>query len=175
MSEPRAEPGPGMADVPASAQAPAPGGDLTAAPPRRRARRRRRPDVSVCIVNWNCRALLKACLRSLRPGLQGVRLEVVVVDNGSSDGAADMVSRCFPGVTLIRNGANAGFARANNQAALRARGRYLFFLNNDTRVPPGTLRRFLHLPRANPGAGLGGPPLGDPPGPPPIFFPPRPA
>src|SRR2546423_482293 len=123
MSEPRAEPSPAKADVPLSAQAAAPGGDVPASVPRRRAPR---PDVSVCIVNWNCRALLKACLRSLRPALQGVRVEVVVVDNGSADGAADMVSRCFPDVALIRNGANAGFARANNQAARRATGRYLF-------------------------------------------------
>ena len=52
-----------------------------------------RPVVSVCIVNWNCRKLLKACLRSLTPKLQGVRLEVIVVDNASTDGAAEMVAR----------------------------------------------------------------------------------
>src|SRR5437764_3211886 len=75
-------------------------------------RRAHRPDVSVCIVNWNCRALLRACLRSLRPRRQGVRLEVVVVDNGSTDGAADMVARAFPDVVLVRNPTNSGFARA---------------------------------------------------------------
>jgi GT2 family glycosyltransferase len=126
-----------------------------------RRRTRRPPVVSVCIVNWNCRPLLRACLRSLRPALQKVRLEIIVVDNGSTDGAAAMVARCFPRVVLIRNSANVGFARANNQAAARARGRYLFFLNNDTVAPPGTLRRLLDYARRNPGAGVIGPRLRD--------------
>jgi GT2 family glycosyltransferase len=88
-------------------------------------------------------------------------LEVVVVDNGSTDGAADMVARQFPRVKLIRNADNRGFARANNQAARAARGRYLFFLNNDSRVPPGALRRLLEYARAHPEAGLIGPCLRD--------------
>jgi GT2 family glycosyltransferase len=116
----------------------------------------------VCIVNWNCRALLRACLASLRPRLQGLRVEVVVVDNGSTDGAADMVARRFPRVKLIRNVTNVGFARANNQAAARARGRYLFFLNNDTVVPPGALRRLRDFAREHPEIGIIGPRLRDP-------------
>ena len=125
-------------------------------------RRGRRPVVSVCVVNWNCRPLLHACLRSLTSKLQCVRLEVIVVDNGSTDGAAAMVARCFPRVVLIRNDDNAGFARANNQAARLARGRYLFFLNNDTVVPPGALRRLVDYARAHPEIGLLGPRLRDP-------------
>src|SRR5438552_9582651 len=87
-------------------------------------------DVTVCIANWNCRDLLRACLESLHDQPQGVRLETVVVDNASGDGAAEMVARDFPEVVLVRNARNAGFAAANNQAAARARGRYLLFLNN---------------------------------------------
>jgi N-acetylglucosaminyl-diphospho-decaprenol L-rhamnosyltransferase len=124
-------------------------------------RTRRRPVVSVCVVNWNCRALLRACLQSLRPALQKVRLEIIVVDNASTDGAAAMVARCFPRVVLTRNRTNLGFARANNQAAGRARGRYLFFLNNDTVVPPGALRRLVEYARRHPEAGLIGPRLRD--------------
>lgn len=131
------------------------------APLARAAVARRRPDVSVCIVNWNCRAHLRACLRSLRRSLQGVRLEIIVVDNGSTDGAPEMVERLFPHVLLVRNDDNRGFARANNQAAARARGHYLFFLNNDTIVPPGSLRRLLDYARAHPEAGLIGPALRD--------------
>jgi GT2 family glycosyltransferase len=116
------------------------------------------PVVSVCIANWNCRDLLRRCLESLRRP-QGVRFETIVVDNGSADGAADMVAREFPEVTLVRNRDNRGFSRANNQAAARARGRYLFFLNNDTVVPPGTLRQFVAFAEANPGVGMVGPRL----------------
>src|SRR5947209_516430 len=107
-------------------------------------------DVTVCIANWNCRELLRACLESLHDQPQGVRLETVVVDNGSHDGAAEMVARDFPEAILIRNGENRGFARANNQAAAQARGRYLFFLNNDTVVPAGALRRLIAYADAHP-------------------------
>jgi GT2 family glycosyltransferase len=118
-------------------------------------------DVSVCVVNRDCAALLRACLESLLGAPQGARLEVVVVDNASRDGAADMVARDFPEVLLLRNDVNRGFARANNQAAVRARGRYLFFLNNDTVAPPGTLGRLLRYAEAHPAAGLIGPRLRD--------------
>jgi GT2 family glycosyltransferase len=131
-------------------------------------------DVSVCIANWNCREMLRACLESLHDHPQGVRLETIVVDNASADGAADMVAREFPEVVLQRNGANLGFARANNQAAVRARGRYLFFLNNDTVVPPGTLRRLLEYAEAHPEAGMIGPRLLDGEGKPQVSYRQRP-
>ncbi len=118
-------------------------------------------DVSVCIANWNCRDLLRDCLRSLRAQPPGIRLEIIVVDNNSQDGAADMVARDFPEVLLLRNRSNRGFARANNQAAELARGQYLFFLNNDTLVPPGTLRRLLDFCESHPGVGMVGPRLRD--------------
>jgi GT2 family glycosyltransferase len=121
-------------------------------------------DVTVCIANWNCRELLRACLESLHDQPQGVRVETVVVDNASTDGAADMVARDFPEVVLVRNAANAGFAKANNQAAARARGRYLFFLNNDTVVPAGALRRLVTFADAHPEVGMLGPKLRDPQG-----------
>jgi GT2 family glycosyltransferase len=117
--------------------------------------------VTVCVVNWNCREMLRECLRSLAPRRQGVHVEVVVVDNASTDGAADMVAREFPRVRLIRNATNRGFAAANNQAAAVARGRYLFFLNNDTVVPPRTLRKLRAFLRSDPGIGMVGPRLRD--------------
>jgi GT2 family glycosyltransferase len=118
-------------------------------------------DVSVCIANWNCRDLLRACLESLLDQPQGARVEVIVVDNASTDGAADMVEQEFPEVILFRNSENLGFARANNQAARRSQGRYLFFLNNDTVVPPGTLRRLVEYAEAHPEVGMIGPRLRD--------------
>lgn len=117
------------------------------------------PDVSVCIANWNCRDLLRRCLQSLYHQPQNVRFEVVVVDNASADGAADMVAAEFPQVTLVRNAENRGFSAANNQAAALARGKYFFFLNNDTVVPPNTLRQFLDFAEANPAVGMVGPRL----------------
>jgi GT2 family glycosyltransferase len=108
--------------------------------------------VSVCIVNWNCRELLRACLRSLLDRADGIGVEIVVVDNASHDGAADMVAGEFPQVCLIRNASNTGFARANNQAARNARGDYLLFLNNDTRVTAGAIDRLSAYLEANPDA-----------------------
>jgi GT2 family glycosyltransferase len=118
-------------------------------------------EVSVCIANWNCREQLRACLESLHDWPQGVRLETIVVDNASTDGAPDMVARDFPEVVLLRNRANLGFARANNQAADHARGRYVFFLNNDTLVPPDTLRGLVKFADAHPEVGMIGPRLRD--------------
>ena len=105
-----------------------------------------RPDVSICIVNWNGRDLLRNLLASLQTAEPGLRLETIVVDNASTDGSLDRVPEDFPGVVLVRNDRNLGFSRGNNQAAARATGRYLFFLNNDTIVHPGAigkLARFL--------------------------------
>ena len=75
------------------------------------------PDVSVCIANWNCRDYLRGCLESLLDDPQGVAVEVIVADNASADGAAEMIAQEFPEVVLIRNEKNVGFARASNQAA----------------------------------------------------------
>lgn len=130
------------------------------APPRPEARTRR-PAVSVCIVNWNCRDRLRDCLRSLSPRRQQMRPQVIVVDNASTDGAADMVADEFAHVQLVRNADNVGYARACNQAARIADGRYLLFLNNDTVVPRGGLRRLVERARATPNLGLLGPRLLD--------------
>jgi N-acetylglucosaminyl-diphospho-decaprenol L-rhamnosyltransferase len=115
--------------------------------------------VSVCIVNWNCRDLLRDCLTSLLDRPQGVTFEVIVIDNASTDGAADMVAAAFPTVRLFRNPANLGFSRANNQAAAVAKGEYFFFLNNDTVVPAMTLSRLTQYARSHPNVGMIGPRL----------------
>jgi N-acetylglucosaminyl-diphospho-decaprenol L-rhamnosyltransferase len=105
--------------------------------------------------------LLRACLESLQAGRQGIPFETIVVDNASTDGAPEMVARDFPDVVLIRNATNLGFARANNQAAAVARGRYLFFLNNDTETPAGGLQRLLEFADSHADASLIGPRLRD--------------
>ena len=116
-------------------------------------------DVSICIANWNCSDYLRKCLESLHDFPQGVRIETIIVDNASTDGAEEMVAREFPDVVLVRNTDNVGFAKASNQAAALATGRYLFFLNNDTLVPAGTLRQLLDYADRHPEAGMIGPRL----------------
>jgi N-acetylglucosaminyl-diphospho-decaprenol L-rhamnosyltransferase len=105
--------------------------------------------------------MLRACLRSLLDQAQGLPLEVTVVDNASSDGAPQMVTCEFPMVRLLANQDNVGFARANNQAARMARGQYLFFLNNDTVIPPRTLGKLSDYLDAHPEAIMVGPRLRD--------------
>jgi GT2 family glycosyltransferase len=100
-------------------------------------------------------------LQSLRQQSLGLRYEILVVDNASSDGAADMVAREFPEVRLLRNQTNAGFARANNQAARLAGGKHLFFLNNDTVVAPGVLHQLADFLDTHPDVVMLGPRLRD--------------
>jgi len=87
--------------------------------------------VSVLIVNWNGLAYLEACLRSIQEMVAWPH-EVILLDNGSTDGSAAFVEREFPEVRLIRSEVNLGFIRGTNAAALQARGEFLLLLNPDT-------------------------------------------
>jgi N-acetylglucosaminyl-diphospho-decaprenol L-rhamnosyltransferase len=117
------------------------------------------PDVSVIIVNFNTRELLEACLESLYRESGSVAMEVFVVDNGSSDGSAEMIRRRFPETRLVLNTTNEGFARPNNAAIRRSAGRYLFLLNSDTVVLPGAIGALVAFLDGHPGAGACGPRL----------------
>lgn len=92
-----------------------------------------RPMLSVVVVNWNTRGLLKACLESIQAQTL-TPSETWVVDNGSADHSPEMVATDFPEVRLIANDRNLGFAAANNQALAQAEGRYVLLLNSDTVV-----------------------------------------
>ena len=98
-----------------------------------------RPTLSVVVLSWNTKGLLRACLNSLKPLRDEQSLEVIVLDNGSSDGSADMVAARFPWITLVRHERNDGYAVGNNLGAAHASGRYLLLLNSDTAVGPGVL------------------------------------
>lgn len=126
------------------------------------AERRDEIDLSVVIVSWNTCRLLDECLASVQQELahQGEKMnliaEVFVVDNGSTDGSVEMVRTRYPGVVLIANHHNPGFAGANNQALTLACGRYSLLLNPDTVVLAdgfGALVRFMD---AQPHAGAAG-------------------
>jgi GT2 family glycosyltransferase len=116
------------------------------------------PDLSVVVVSFNTRALLADCLTSVFAS-RGPVLDVWVVDNASSDGSVEMVSRDFPVAKLIANAENLGFARANNQAIERATGRYVLLLNSDTRVLDDALARLVAFLDQHPEAGACGPQL----------------
>ena len=101
--------------------------------------------MTIIIVNWNTRELLHDCLSSLEPACPGLDFEVIVVDNNSSDGSAEMVSTHFPHFKLIKSGANLGFSKGNNLAFPEATGRYILLLNPDTVATPAAFRKLIQF------------------------------
>jgi len=117
-------------------------------------------DLSICIVNYNTKRLLRDCLVSLfndNPGR--ICFEVIVVDNSSSDGSVSMIQDAFPQVRLLINKENLGFAKANNQAMKKSRGRYILLLNSDTVVLPGAFEKMVGFLESTPKAGAVAPKL----------------
>lgn len=94
--------------------------------------------LSIIIPSWNTEMLLRQCLKSI-----SAKFEIIVVENGSTDGSAEMVKKEFPEVILIENKENVGFGKANNQAAIKAKGDYLLFLNSDTIVKESSLEQLI--------------------------------
>jgi GT2 family glycosyltransferase len=124
-------------------------------------------DLGIVIVSWNTRDLLRDCLKSVAAS-EGVTYQVVVVDNASSDGSAEMVQREFPAVTVIANTDNIGYPKANNQGFRRLgfeQGcgddvpRYALALNPDTVLPPAALREMVAYADADETRGIVGPKL----------------
>ncbi len=130
----------------------------------------RRPvDLAIVILNYNTRALLQACLRSLQASATELAVEVMVVDNASTDGSAALVREEFPQVQVIVNPANIGYSAGNN-VGLRMLGfdqfpprpvdslpRYVLLLNPDTVVPPQTLTAMVRFMDDHPTIGVAGP------------------
>lgn len=102
-------------------------------------------DVSTIVVSYNTRELTKDCLASIFDKAAGVDFEVIVVDNASADGSAEMVRTRFPHVLLIESDKNLGFGAANNVAIHRARGKYIFLLNPDTVLLNNAIRIFFEF------------------------------
>jgi GT2 family glycosyltransferase len=120
--------------------------------------------MSVVVLSWNTQALLRACLRALFAETPRHAREVIVVDNGSHDGSADMVAAEFPRVRLLRNAQNELYARGNNQGAALATGAYVCTLNSDTEVRPGALDQLVDWLAAQPQYGAAAPRLVNPDG-----------
>ena len=113
------------------------------------------PDVSVVIVSFNTRDLLRECLQTVYRET-GLTYEVIVVDNASRDGSLEMVQREFPTALAIQTGANLGFAAANNVAFDHASGQFIVLLNSDAFLTEGTLAKAVAKMKASPATGLGG-------------------
>jgi len=112
------------------------------------------PLVSVIIVTWNSARWLPACLDSVARATEGLPAQVWLVDNGSADDSVGIARRHFPGINIIANRDNLGFARANNQAIERSGGRYLLLLNPDAEINRGALDGMIRILDAQPDVGL---------------------
>lgn len=114
-------------------------------------------EISVIIVSWNSLAVIADCINSLLAEASDVEIEIIVVDNDSDDGTREFIKRDFPGVTLLVNEINQGFAAANNQASLIARGDFLLLINPDARITNGSLRVLFQYIREHTEMGCLGP------------------
>jgi GT2 family glycosyltransferase len=113
-------------------------------------------DLSVIIINWNTRQMLAQCLRSVKDNLNDLSIETFVVDNGSTDGSAELVRTEFPEVTLIENRENLGFAKANNQAIRLSQGRYILLFNSDAFLTPNAIQRMINVMEFDLSIGIAG-------------------
>ena len=127
-------------------------------------------DLSIVIVSWNVRDLLRRCLHSIVTGarpnpdegvfqIDGLEVEILVVDNASTDGSAEMVCDHFPQVCLVANDENRGFTTANNQGLTVSQGRYVLLLNPDTEIVDDALATMTGYMQANSETGALGPRL----------------
>ncbi len=112
--------------------------------------------ISIVIVNWNTEALLRQCLASIMAHPPTGAFEVIVVDNASTDGSVSMVRDEFPGVLLLTNEKNVGFAAGNNRAIEASAGDTILLLNSDTVVRPGALEALWQFMERHPEAGAAG-------------------
>jgi GT2 family glycosyltransferase len=113
--------------------------------------------ISVVIVSWNAKSFLLECLASVMRQSRPDDLEVIVVDNASSDGSPQAVSEGYPTVQLIANDGNYGFAKANNIGIRASRGEYLFLINSDVVVSDGCFDKSIEYMDQHPEVGMLGP------------------
>jgi GT2 family glycosyltransferase len=122
------------------------------------------PEFSFIIVCLNNRELLGPCIDSVYGTLGRSRLEIIVSDNGSTDGSGEFIQNSYPGVVLIENGKNLGFAKAVNRGIERAGGKYVVVMNSDARLTPGAVDRIGRFMDGHPEVAIAGGRLVDPDG-----------
>lgn len=116
--------------------------------------------LSIIIVNFNTKELLKKCLESIfrvKEHESGrVEMEIIVVDNGSTDGSVEAIEARYKDIKILRNEENLGFAKANNQGIKISKGDYILLLNSDTEVRSGALDKLVQFAEKHPDAGVAG-------------------
>ena len=112
--------------------------------------------LSIIILCWNDLKVITNCLRSIYASTHSSEFEVIVSDNGSSDGSIEFIRKTFPQVRLIENGVNLRFAKGNNVGIRASRGEYVLILNPDTIIHHGTLDRWVEYADRHPEAGAFG-------------------
>jgi len=117
--------------------------------------------LSIVIVNYNVKNLLKKCLESIFEYEKDTKFEVIVVDNNSTDHSQKMLKRDFPQVKLIENKRNLGFSRGCNQGIKESQGRYILLLNPDTELTPGGFKKMIDFMDLKPEKGICGPKMID--------------
>lgn len=113
-------------------------------------------DLSIALVNWNNREYLEQCLDSIAGAQLPLDYEIVVSDNGSTDGSLRMLAERYPHVIVVENGENVGVARGNNQCIRHSSGLYIYILNNDTIVNRHSIMRMVTFLDEHPEAGAAG-------------------
>src|ERR1700689_589762 len=98
--------------------------------------------LSVVIICWNDLLVIRECLRSIYDGTHKTEFEVIVSDNGSTDGSIEFIHENYPQVVVVENGANLGFAKGNNAGIRASKGEYVLILNPDTIIHEGSLDKF---------------------------------
>lgn len=121
-------------------------------------------DLSIIILNFNTKNMLKECLRSLVRASVAVSHEIIVVDNASHDGTAAMLAAEFPQVRCIQSAINKGYAGGNNLGLAQAHGRYQMIMNPDILVDAGSIEGLVAYLDTHPTVGLVGPRLNNPDG-----------
>ncbi|MDD5251002.1 MAG: glycosyltransferase family 2 protein [Patescibacteria group bacterium] len=116
-------------------------------------------DLSIIILNYKSKGLVKQCLKALRLNPPTVSHEIIVVDNDSRDGVGEMLVRDFPEVRFIQTGKNRGYAAGNNIGLGASNGRLLLILNPDISVRAGSVDELVEFMDANPKIGIAGPKL----------------
>jgi hypothetical protein len=121
-------------------------------------------ELSIIILNYKTKGLVKYCLKNVINTVKSLNYEIIVVDNGSNDGISDMLAEKFSQVRFLQTGKNLGFAAGYNVGLKEARGKYILVLTADVSVLDGSVEKMVEFMEKNPQVGLAGPKIVNPDG-----------